>query len=151
MLTELKKTTHIIVEDMNTVPNEQVLADAINSGHDHNVERCFAERGDALSAAIGFVPAVTDTDKVCPPIDQFSVSYYVWSVEMHFTRACAFEPTRPLRSIVAVVNDKCKQLAEAVIDDLQLVIPRDKATEVTKQVAEKLLELFEDGEFSIGD
>ena len=141
---------------MNAVPDETMIQQALNLGDSvrnrHPRQMCFQEHGDAKKAAMGLVPKMSDIEKACPPIDQYSLSYHVWSVQMHFIRSCAFEPrSTPLRSIVEAVDDQCRCMAEALVDDLQLVVARDKAPEVTKQVAEKLHELFEDGEFSIAD
>ena len=148
MLTELKKTMHIVIDEpflLHHAPDEYMIVKAVQD-HVSNGEhpRVFEEHGDALQAAGHMVKDHMAKDQ--------AASYYDWTVDMHFIRTCAFEPrTQPLRSIVAVVHDKCKELAEAIVDDLQLVVARDKAPEVTKQVTEKLHELFEDGAFCMPD
>lgn len=96
MLTEVKKTVHIVVDDMNAVPNETMIQNALNREtkvmHTDPRQMCFDEHGDAMQAGIGLVPRMSDTEKVCPPIDTHNVSYHIWTVEMHFVRNCAFEP-----------------------------------------------------------
>ncbi len=158
MLTEVKKTIHIVVDDMNAVPDETMIQNALNQNVQAMVRpgtmqvRVFDEYGDAQQAAMKLAPPITDTDKVLPPIDRYNISYRIWSVQMHFIRHCAFEPeATPPKSIVAVVDDQCRFMAEALVDDLQLLVARDKATELTKQVAEKLHELFQDGIFMLAD
>ncbi len=83
MLTELKKTIHIVVDDINATPDVTMIADAVR--HDKGtMTQCvgdfqvYQERGDALVAAASMgTPQKT---------------YRVWTIHMHFIRDCAFEP-----------------------------------------------------------
>ncbi len=83
MLTEVKKTIHIIVDDIHASPNEKMVADAVM--HDNGTMtpciedfHIYQERGDALKAAAKLgLPEKT---------------YRVWTLYMHFVRDCAFEP-----------------------------------------------------------
>ena len=83
MLTEVKKTIHIVVDDINTVPDERMIADAVM--HDNGTmtacvgdEHIYEERGDALTTALN--------------LGRPEKTYRVWAVHMHFVRDCAFEP-----------------------------------------------------------
>lgn len=80
MLTEVKKTIHIVVRDIHAVPDEQVLAASVMLDKKVNSGSLWVhqERGDALIAA---------ADLGSP-----EQSYRVWTVHMHFIRDCAFEP-----------------------------------------------------------
>ena len=77
MVTEVKKTIHIMVDDIKASPDEMMIQAALNRPGDLG-NRVFDERGDALVAAAGLgLPEET---------------YRVWTVHMHFIRDCAFEP-----------------------------------------------------------
>ena len=76
MLTEVKKTVHIIVDDIHVIPDEKMIADAVV--HNNGIISLYQEHGDALRAAAKLgLPEKT---------------YRVWTVHMHFVRDCAFEP-----------------------------------------------------------
>ena len=156
MLTEVKKTVHIVVDDMNAVPDETMIQNALNQNVQAMVTagmmqvRVFDEYGHAMQAGAELVPPRSDTEKVCPPIDARNVSYHVWSVQMHFIRRCAFEPEAvPLKSIVAVVDEQCRKMAKAILEN---VPEPDKIASMSEDaVTEKLHELFQDGLFSLSD
>ncbi len=85
MLTEVKKTIHIVVCDMNAVPDETMIQNALNQNVQAMVTPgemavlVFEEYGDALLAA-------------AKEINLPEKTYRVWTVHMHFVRDCAFEP-----------------------------------------------------------
>ena len=159
MLTEVKKTVHIVVDDLNAVPDEMMIQNALNRNVQAMVTpgtmevRVFDEYGHAQRAAMKVAPPMNDTDKVCPPIDRYNISYHIWSVQMHFIRQCAFEPEiPPAQSIVAVVEDKCREMAVAIVNDVpEEIVKTGQMHQMINNIADKLQELFQEGMFSLGD
>lgn len=73
MLTEVKKTVHIVVDDIHATPDENLLARTIMAEG-----KTLDEYGDALMAAAKLRKA--------------KAQYHVWTVHICFTRDCIFEP-----------------------------------------------------------
>ncbi len=159
MLTEVKKTIHIVVDDMNAVPDETMIQSALNRNVQAMVTpgtmqvRVFDEYGHAQQAGMKLAPPISDTDKVCPPLDRYNISYHIWSVEMHFVRHCAFEPeARSVKSIVAVVDDKCREMAVAIVNKFpEKLVETSRMAQIIDNMTDTLHDLFHDEMFMLAD